>query len=138
MSLQREGLADRAGHSRRTPLTKWSSQYRTCNHRIILGRGDTPIAEGSAARGRRGALAPAPGQGVPQALLEIDERLISPHRLRLADVGLRILDVAGALLLVDRLQLRADNAVHHREELVEGDARAARDVDRLAGGLRRL
>ena len=70
--------------------------------------------------------APAPRKRVPQAFLESDDRRITEERLRLRDVRLRILHVARPWVLVDRLQARADDAVHHGNELVERNARAAR------------
>src|SRR5260370_1271445 len=61
----------------------------------------------------------APVERVAQTFLELNRRRVAEERFRLRDVGLRILDVAGALLLVDWLQVRADDRVHHAEQFVQ-------------------
>src|SRR5205085_2657586 len=55
-----------------------------------------------------GGLGTAPLQRVAESLFQRHDRRVAQERLRLRDVGLRVLDVAGALFLVDRLQRCAD------------------------------
>src|SRR5471030_930838 len=65
-----------------------------------------------------GALRTAPLERVPQPFLETDDGGVAEELFGLRDVGLRVLDVAGAHVLVDRRQVGADDPVHDREELV--------------------
>ncbi len=78
-------------------------------------------------------LAAAPFEGVPQAFFERNDRRVAEQRPGFRDVGLRILHVALTWLLVDRLEVRADDAVQDAEELVERHAPVGGDVDDLAG-----
>src|SRR6185436_13756764 len=65
----------------------------------------------SHASGRRvgGVLGAAPGDRVLQSLLERHDGYVAEEGLRLGDVRLRVVDVAGARFLVDRRDGRADD-----------------------------
>ena len=64
----------------------------------------------------------------------VDHRRVAEDLLRLADVGLRVADVAGALGQILGLHRAADDRPQRREQLVQRDAAAGGDVDHLAAG----
>src|SRR5437867_1662632 len=87
----------------------------------------------AAASGSNGAIAAQPFDGPLHALLHADGRLVAQQRLGLADVGLRMEDVPGPGLVVDRGQVLAEVGADQLHQPVERDPLAAGDVDGLAG-----
>jgi hypothetical protein len=70
----------------------------------VTGRSACVRTRTSGDRHRGGAV---PLDGLLQAVFEADDRLVAEQLLRLGDARLRVTDVAGARLSVDRLDLRA-------------------------------
>src|SRR5690349_3703319 len=63
----------------------------------------------------------APLQRQPQTFLEADLRHVTEQSSGLRDIRLRVADVAGARILIYRLQVRPHDLVQRPKELVQRD-----------------
>src|SRR5215470_12433698 len=72
---------------------------------------------------------PAPLECLFQTVFERHARSVPEECPGLGNIRLRIAHIAGARLLVDRRDVRADELVEHADEIVQRNAQSGRDVD---------
>src|SRR5438876_4981641 len=80
-----------------------------------------PAPRGGVIRRSGAAIAPQPFDGPLDALLHPDDGLVAQQRLGLGDVGLRMEDVPGPRLVVDRGQILAQVGADELHQPVERD-----------------